>query len=113
MPRKVFKKRKLPKAQIGTKSSAKVRGAISKPNTASSKTTQQKNTKMNRVANKTRKSSAVASVSTSQPAKMSPVKATKQKVAERKAASFDKALKLKKKPGRPRKTRVRRKKRGK
>ena len=93
MPRKVFKKRKLPKAQIGTKSSAKVRGAISKPNTASSKTTQQKNTKMNKVANKTRKSSAVASVSTSQPAKMSPVKATKQKVAERKAASFDKAKK--------------------
>ena len=89
MPRKVFKKRKLPKAQIGTKSTAKVTGATRRK----SNTIPQKNTAMNKVANKTRKSSAVASVSTSQPAKMSPVKATKQKVAERKAASFDKAKK--------------------
>ena len=97
----------------------KLTGTNKKLNTATSKTTQQKNTKLTKAADRTRKSSAVASVGTSQPAKMSPVKKTTAKVNQRKASSFDKALKLKKKPGRrevarPRRTtRVRRKKRGK
>ena len=83
---------KNPKANVGKKSTAKVTGATRRK----SNTVPQKNTKMNKVANKTRKSSAVASASTSQPAKMSPVKATKKAVDVRKASSFDKALKLKK-----------------
>ena len=74
----------------------KLTGTNKKLNTATGKTTQQKNTKLTKVADRTRKSSAVASVGTSQPAKMSPVKATKQKVAERKASSFDKAKKVSK-----------------
>ena len=67
-----------------------------KLNTATSKTTQQKNTKLTKVADRTRKSSAVASVGTFQPAKMSPVKSTKKAVDVRKASSFDK--KYKKRP---------------
>ena len=90
MPRKVFKKK--PKAVIGKKSTAKVTGATRRK----SNTVPQKNTKLTKVADRTRKSSAVASVGTSQPANMSPVKATKQKVAERKESSFDKAKKVSK-----------------
>ena len=86
------RKKKLPTAVIGKKSSAKVRGATRRKKN----TVPQKNTPMNKVANKTRKSSAVASVGTFQPAKMSPVKSTKKAVDVRKAKSFDKALKLKK-----------------
>ena len=83
---------KNPKANVGKKSSAKATGATRRK----SNTVPQKNTKMNKVANKTRKSSAVASVSTSQPAKMSP-RIYNKKAQVKKASSFDKALKLKKK----------------
>jgi len=86
------RKKKLPTAVIGKKSSAKVRGATRRKKN----TVPQKNTPMNKVANKTRKSSAVASVGTFQPAKMSPVKSTKKAVDVRKASSFDK--KYKKRP---------------
>ena len=97
MPRKTKSKKKFPGAQIGNKSTAKVTGGRSsrrKPNTVSASKSP---SKLVKAADKTRKSSAIASVGTFQPAKMSPVKKTVAKVNQRKASSFDKALKLKKK----------------
>ena len=94
----------------------KLTGTNKKLNTATSKTTQVKVTKnkssgagaaggSNKVtvsksknqkaADRTRKSSSVASTGIG-PAKMSPIKKTTAKVNQRKASSFDKALKLKK-----------------
>ena len=88
--RKVVKKKKLPKAVIGTKSTAKVTGGRSSRRKNSVNVS---SSKLAKVADKTRTSSATASAGTFQPAKMSPVKKTTKAVNVRKASSFDKAKK--------------------
>ena len=85
MPFKRKLKKKFPTAVIGKKSTAKLTGGRSsrRKNSVSSKPGK---------SDELRKSAALAGVA-GQPAKMSPVKATKKAVDVKKASSFDKAKK--------------------